>query len=79
MRFRPCTAKLPGEDAPPLTQPIARCIWQAQERIDTASLVPVDGDPARRVSDIRNIDMVVKDGKVYEVDALYRSIGVLPR
>lgn len=44
-----------------------------------ADMILVDGDPARRISDIRNTDLVVKDGKVYEVEALYRSIGVLPR
>ncbi|MDY6948108.1 MAG: amidohydrolase family protein [Pseudomonadota bacterium] len=44
-----------------------------------ADMILVDGDPARRISDIRNTDLVVKDGKVYEVDALYRSIGVQPR
>lgn len=44
-----------------------------------ADMILVDGDPARRIGDIRNTDLVVKDGKVYEVNALYRSIGVLPR
>jgi imidazolonepropionase-like amidohydrolase len=44
-----------------------------------ADMILIDGDPARRISDIRNTDLVVKDGKVYEVAALYRSIGVLPR
>lgn len=44
-----------------------------------ADMILVDGDPARRISDIRKTDLVVKDGKVYEVGALYRSIGVLPR
>ena len=44
-----------------------------------ADMILVEGDPARRISDIRNTELVVKDGKVYEVDALYRSIGVLPR
>lgn len=44
-----------------------------------ADMILVDGDPARQISDIRNTDLVVKDGKVYEVDALYHSIGVLPR
>ena len=44
-----------------------------------ADMIVVDGDPARRISDIRNTELVVKDGKVYEVGALYRSIGVLPR
>jgi imidazolonepropionase-like amidohydrolase len=44
-----------------------------------ADMIIVDGDPAKRISDIRKTDLVVKDGKVYEVNALYRSIGVLPR
>jgi len=44
-----------------------------------ADMILVDGDPARRISDIRNTDLVVKDGKIYEAAALYRSIGVLPR
>jgi hypothetical protein len=44
-----------------------------------ADMILVDGDPARRISDIRNTDLIVKDGKVYEAEALYDSIGVLPR
>lgn len=44
-----------------------------------ADMILVDGDPARRIGDIRNTQLVVKDGKVYEVAALYSSIGVLPR
>lgn len=44
-----------------------------------ADMIIVDGDPAQRIGDIRKTDLVVKDGKVYEVNALYRSIGVLPR
>lgn len=44
-----------------------------------ADLILVNGDPARRISDIRNTDLVIKDGKVYEPAALYRSFGVRPR
>lgn len=44
-----------------------------------ADLILVDGDPARRMSDIRNTDLVIKDGKLYESAALYRSFGVQPR
>jgi imidazolonepropionase-like amidohydrolase len=43
-----------------------------------ADLILVEGDPARRVSDIRRVSLVVKDGVVYEPAALYRSIGVRP-
>lgn len=35
-----------------------------------AAVILVDGDPARRVSDIRNTDLVIEDGKVYEPTAL---------
>lgn len=44
-----------------------------------ADVILVDGDPARRIGDIRNTDLVIKDGKVYESAALYRSFGVQPR
>lgn len=44
-----------------------------------ADLILVDGDPARRISDIRNTDLTIKDGKLYEPAALYRSFGVQPR
>lgn len=44
-----------------------------------ADMILIDGDPARRISDIRNTEWVVQDGKVYQVAALYRSIGVQPR
>jgi len=44
-----------------------------------ADMILVDGDPARKISDIRNTDIIIKDGKVYEAAALYRSLGVLPR
>ncbi|HEX8853572.1 MAG TPA: amidohydrolase family protein [Pyrinomonadaceae bacterium] len=43
-----------------------------------ADLILVDGNPAERISDIRRVSLVVKDGNVYEPAALYRSIGVRP-
>jgi imidazolonepropionase-like amidohydrolase len=41
-----------------------------------ADLLLIDGDPARRISDIRRTSLVIKNGNVYEPAALYRSIGV---
>jgi imidazolonepropionase-like amidohydrolase len=41
-----------------------------------ADLLLVDGDPARRISDIRRTVLVIKDGNVYDPAALYRAIGV---
>jgi imidazolonepropionase-like amidohydrolase len=43
-----------------------------------ADLILVEGDPAKRIGDIRRVSLVIKDGKVYEPRALYRSIGVRP-
>jgi imidazolonepropionase-like amidohydrolase len=43
-----------------------------------ADLILVEGDPTRRMSDIRRVSLVVKDGRLYEPAALYKSIGVRP-
>jgi imidazolonepropionase-like amidohydrolase len=43
-----------------------------------ADLILVEGDPARRISDIRRVSLVVKDGAVYDTAALYKAIGVRP-
>jgi imidazolonepropionase-like amidohydrolase len=44
-----------------------------------ADLVLVDGDPASHVSDIRNVEMVMKDGVFYRPDELNQAVGVAPR
>jgi imidazolonepropionase-like amidohydrolase len=44
-----------------------------------ADLVLVDGDPARRVADIRKVDLVMKDGVFYRPDELWTAVGVAPR
>jgi len=43
-----------------------------------ADLILVDGNPATRISDIRRVSLVVKDGNVYEPAVLYKNIGVRP-
>lgn len=43
-----------------------------------ADLILVEGDPARRIGDIRRVSLVVKDGAVYDPAPLYKSIGVRP-
>lgn len=43
-----------------------------------ADLVLVDGDPSRHISDIRRTSLVIKDGAMFEPEALYKSIGVKP-
>jgi hypothetical protein len=43
-----------------------------------ADLVLIDGDPARRISDVRRTVLTVKDGVVYRPAELYRELGVRP-
>ncbi|MFI5180739.1 MAG: amidohydrolase family protein [Thermoanaerobaculia bacterium] len=43
-----------------------------------ADLILVDGKPAERISDVRKVSLVVKDGTVYDPSALWRSVGVKP-
>jgi imidazolonepropionase-like amidohydrolase len=44
-----------------------------------ADLILVDGDPARHVTDIRKVEMVMKDGVFYRPDELWTAVGVAPR
>ena len=43
-----------------------------------ADLIIVDGRPDERISDIRRVMFVMKDGKVYDPVAIYAAIGVRP-
>jgi hypothetical protein len=43
-----------------------------------ADMVLVDGDPAKRISDIRKPSLVIKDGAFYEPAALYKALGIKP-
>ncbi len=43
-----------------------------------ADVVLIDGNPATRISDIRRVKTVVKDGVVYDSTAVYRAMGVAP-
>jgi hypothetical protein len=44
-----------------------------------ADLVLVDGAPWQRISDLRRTHTVVRAGRDYPVDALYRAVGVVRR
>jgi cytosine/adenosine deaminase-related metal-dependent hydrolase len=43
-----------------------------------ADLVLVDGDPLARMSDVRRVVTVVKDGVVYDAAAVYATVSVRP-
>ena len=43
-----------------------------------ADLILVEGDPAVRISDIRRVVLVIKEGTMYDAAALYQALGVAP-
>jgi imidazolonepropionase-like amidohydrolase len=43
-----------------------------------ADLVLVEGDPTARISDVRNVRMVVRDGLVYDPAKLCAELGIRP-
>jgi imidazolonepropionase-like amidohydrolase len=43
-----------------------------------ADLVLVDGDPVAEMGNIEHIDLVMKDGVLYDPAAIYRTLGVVP-
>ena len=44
-----------------------------------ADLIIVDGDPLRRMSDIRRVWRTIKGGKVYDAEAIERALGMAAR
>jgi imidazolonepropionase-like amidohydrolase len=43
-----------------------------------ADLIVVNGNPAEQIADIRKVEVVIKDGTVYQTADIYKSIGVKP-
>lgn len=43
-----------------------------------ADLVLVAGDPSRRMGDLRRVRLVLKDGAVYDPDAMCEALGIRP-
>lgn len=43
-----------------------------------ADVILVGGDPSTNISDIRNVELVVKDGLLYRSAELYRALGIKP-
>jgi imidazolonepropionase-like amidohydrolase len=43
-----------------------------------ADMVLVEGDPAKRIGDVRRTALVIKDGVIYEPAALYKALGIKP-
>jgi imidazolonepropionase-like amidohydrolase len=43
-----------------------------------ADLVLVDGEPIWNIPDIRKVELVLKDGKLFRSAELYRAVGIQP-
>jgi imidazolonepropionase-like amidohydrolase len=43
-----------------------------------AELILVEGDPAKDISDIRKISLVMRDGKLFMPADIYSALGVKP-
>jgi imidazolonepropionase-like amidohydrolase len=43
-----------------------------------ADIILVDGDPAKNIRDINNIDIVIKGGNVYHPAAIEKALGIAP-
>ncbi len=43
-----------------------------------ADMILVDGDPSRNVGDVRRLRLVIKDGALFDPDALCRALGIQP-
>ncbi|MEX0359394.1 MAG: amidohydrolase family protein, partial [Allomuricauda sp.] len=46
------------------------------EKGKMADLVLVDGNPVENISDIRRVELTIKDGKVFDAKKLYESLGI---
>jgi imidazolonepropionase-like amidohydrolase len=44
-----------------------------------ADLLIVDGDPTRRISEIRRVERVIKNGVLYDSAQLERAVGLVSR
>jgi imidazolonepropionase-like amidohydrolase len=41
-----------------------------------ADLIIVDGDPTKNISDIRKVDTVIKDGRIFDPSAIHKALGI---
>jgi imidazolonepropionase-like amidohydrolase len=42
-----------------------------------AELALIDGDPSKRIGDLRQVEVVLRDGRVMKADALRTAVGII--
>lgn len=52
-------------------------IIMALVKFPLIDLILVDGNPVKNISDIRRIEITIKDGKIYNPNDLYAAVGVI--
>ncbi len=77
-------AGIPAPDVLRIATLGAATVMHRADRLGTieagklADLIVVAGDPTRRISDIRKVDWVMKDGVLFDAAKVYQSLGVAP-
>lgn len=62
----------------------AACVLREDDRLGRiapgmlADMILVNGDPSRRIGDVRRVRLVIADGAVLDPDALCREVGIRP-
>lgn len=75
-------AGIPAPDVLRIATLGAATVMHRADRLGTiepgklADLVVVAGDPARRISDIRKVDWVMKDGVLFDAAKVYGTLGI---
>ena len=41
-----------------------------------AELALIDGDPSQRIGDLRQVELVMRDGKIMQAQELRKSLGI---
>lgn len=48
------------------------------EKGKRADLIVVDGNPLRKIEEIRTVDIVVANGRIFDTATLWKSVGFQP-
>lgn len=75
-------AGIPANEVLRIATSVSAKVCNVEDRLGSivegklADLILVAGDPTKDISDIRKIELTIKDGKIYDPQKLYNAIGV---